>query len=312
MQNARAARLGRGRQERAHALLDRARRRRARCPWRRSGSSCSRCPRPLIVGAHLLLPQTRLGPRHARHLPGPRDGRAHGRAASSASTPSPSPSGAGLAAAAGALLGPVFLALPLDGRPRVAQGVLGGDPRRPRQLRRAPRSAASLLGVAEELGAGLRVLRLPRRGGLRHDRAHAPVAARRASSRGPSAWADAVRRAWRAGRSSSRWRHARRSGCGIRTICTPAHHGRASSRCWRCRLNLLLGYAGQLSLGHAAFFGIGAYASALLTVKLAGRRGPGSSPPLLLPALAGWRSAGSRSQLRGAYFVLLTVELRRA
>ena len=29
-------------------------------------------------------------------------------------------------------------------------------------------------------------------------------------------------------------------------------------------LNLLLGYTGQLSLGHAAFFGIGAYASALL------------------------------------------------
>jgi len=33
-------------------------------------------------------------------------------------------------------------------------------------------------------------------------------------------------------------------------------------------LNLLLGYTGQLSLGHAAFFGIGAYASALLTLRL--------------------------------------------
>jgi len=33
-------------------------------------------------------------------------------------------------------------------------------------------------------------------------------------------------------------------------------------------LNLLLGYTGQLSLGHAAFFGIGAYTSALLTLKL--------------------------------------------
>jgi branched-chain amino acid transport system permease protein len=30
-------------------------------------------------------------------------------------------------------------------------------------------------------------------------------------------------------------------------------------------LNLLLGYTGQLSLGHAAFFGIGAYTSALLS-----------------------------------------------
>src|SRR3990167_2845254 len=33
-------------------------------------------------------------------------------------------------------------------------------------------------------------------------------------------------------------------------------------------LNLLLGYTGQLSLGHAAFFGIGAYTSALLTLRL--------------------------------------------
>jgi branched-chain amino acid transport system permease protein len=33
-------------------------------------------------------------------------------------------------------------------------------------------------------------------------------------------------------------------------------------------LNLVTGYAGQLSLGHAAFFAIGAYASALLSMKL--------------------------------------------
>jgi len=32
-------------------------------------------------------------------------------------------------------------------------------------------------------------------------------------------------------------------------------------------LNLLMGYAGQISLGHAAFFGLGAYASAVLTTK---------------------------------------------
>jgi len=32
-------------------------------------------------------------------------------------------------------------------------------------------------------------------------------------------------------------------------------------------LNLLLGYAGQISLGHAAFYAIGAYTSAILTVK---------------------------------------------
>jgi len=32
-------------------------------------------------------------------------------------------------------------------------------------------------------------------------------------------------------------------------------------------LNLVLGFAGQISLGHAAFFGVGAYASALLTTS---------------------------------------------
>ena len=34
-------------------------------------------------------------------------------------------------------------------------------------------------------------------------------------------------------------------------------------------LNLLLGYAGQISLGHAAFFGLGAYASGILTATYA-------------------------------------------
>ncbi|MBW2095796.1 MAG: branched-chain amino acid ABC transporter permease [Deltaproteobacteria bacterium] len=34
-----------------------------------------------------------------------------------------------------------------------------------------------------------------------------------------------------------------------------------------CGLNVIVGFAGQISLGHAAFFGIGAYASAVLTTK---------------------------------------------
>jgi len=34
-----------------------------------------------------------------------------------------------------------------------------------------------------------------------------------------------------------------------------------------CGLNVIVGYAGQISLGHAAFFGIGAYAAALLSTK---------------------------------------------
>jgi branched-chain amino acid transport system permease protein len=73
-------------------------------------------------------------------------------------------------------------------------------------------------------------------------------------------------------------------------------------------LNLLLGYTGQLSLGHAAFFGVGAYTSALLTL-----------PPLewsfwiALPAgaalagLAGWGIGRLALKVRGAYFVLVTI-----
>lgn len=34
-----------------------------------------------------------------------------------------------------------------------------------------------------------------------------------------------------------------------------------------CGLNVIVGYAGQISLGHAAFFGIGAYTSAILTTR---------------------------------------------
>jgi branched-chain amino acid transport system permease protein len=34
-----------------------------------------------------------------------------------------------------------------------------------------------------------------------------------------------------------------------------------------CGLNVIVGYAGQISLGHAAFFGIGAYSAAILTTK---------------------------------------------
>ncbi len=42
-------------------------------------------------------------------------------------------------------------------------------------------------------------------------------------------------------------------------------------------LNMLMGYAGQISLGHAAFYGIGAYTTAILTAKY------GFNPWLALP-----------------------------
>ena len=72
-------------------------------------------------------------------------------------------------------------------------------------------------------------------------------------------------------------------------------------------LNLLLGYTGQLSLGHAAFFGIGAYATALLTVKLEWSPWLGLGAAIAVPGLAGWVIGRLALKIRGAYFVLLTI-----
>jgi branched-chain amino acid transport system permease protein len=55
-------------------------------------------------------------------------------------------------------------------------------------------------------------------------------------------------------------------------------------------LSLFMGYAGQISLGHAAFFGIGAYTTAILTTRYA-------SPPLV----AFWASALSAAVI--AYLI---------
>ena len=72
-------------------------------------------------------------------------------------------------------------------------------------------------------------------------------------------------------------------------------------------LNLLLGFAGQLSLGHAAFFGIGAYATALLSVRWQWSPWLGLVAALALPGLAGFLVGRIALRIRGAYFVLLTV-----
>jgi branched-chain amino acid transport system permease protein len=73
--------------------------------------------------------------------------------------------------------------------------------------------------------------------------------------------------------------------------------------------NIVGGYAGQLSAGHAAFVGVGAYASALLSAE-AGLTPwigmfVGGALSALLGAIIGY--LGFRFGLRGFYFVLLTV-----
>jgi branched-chain amino acid transport system permease protein len=84
-------------------------------------------------------------------------------------------------------------------------------------------------------------------------------------------------------------------------------------------LNLLLGYTGQLSLGHVAFFGIGAYASALTTlgfdVELFGLRVVHQPWPAIIGLFVGMVVAGISGyvigrlsfKVRGAYFVIVTI-----
>jgi branched-chain amino acid transport system permease protein len=73
--------------------------------------------------------------------------------------------------------------------------------------------------------------------------------------------------------------------------------------------NIVGGYAGQLSAGHAAFVGIGAYASALLSVQAGLTPWIGMFVGGVLAAALGTVVGylGFRFGLRGFYFVLLTV-----
>lgn len=72
-------------------------------------------------------------------------------------------------------------------------------------------------------------------------------------------------------------------------------------------LNLLIGYAGQISLGHAAFFGLGAYGSAILAQTY------GVPPLLALPisaalvALLAFLVARPILKLKGHYLAMATL-----
>ena len=72
-------------------------------------------------------------------------------------------------------------------------------------------------------------------------------------------------------------------------------------------LNLLLGYTGQLSLGHAAFFGLGGYTSALLGKHLDWPVPLGFVLAVVVAGLAGYLIGRLSLRLRGAYFVLVSL-----
>ena len=85
-------------------------------------------------------------------------------------------------------------------------------------------------------------------------------------------------------------------------------------------LNLLLGYTGQLSLGHVAFFGIGAYTSALVSLGFQVELFPGFTVSLapkpawfamlcaiVVAGLTGYAIGKLAFRVRGAYFVIVSI-----
>ncbi|OFX14557.1 MAG: hypothetical protein A2Z18_00520 [Armatimonadetes bacterium RBG_16_58_9] len=88
-------------------------------------------------------------------------------------------------------------------------------------------------------------------------------------------------------------------------------------------LNLLMGYAGQVSLGHAAFFGLGAYTSAILAVRpISGDLIPGFSAGIgvmtgcvaliSLTRAAGWRLAAGVAALLALTWVVRLAHITHA
>ncbi len=73
--------------------------------------------------------------------------------------------------------------------------------------------------------------------------------------------------------------------------------------------NLLAGYAGQYSFGHAAFFGIAGYTTAVMQVRLGVNAWPAFIVAVAGAALIGWIIGflAFRAGLRGSYFALVTL-----
>jgi branched-chain amino acid transport system permease protein len=71
--------------------------------------------------------------------------------------------------------------------------------------------------------------------------------------------------------------------------------------------NLIGGFAGQLSLGHAAFFGIGAYTSTLLFINLGVSPWIGMLVGAVLAATVGALVGFPSFRLRGPFFTLVTI-----
>ena len=73
--------------------------------------------------------------------------------------------------------------------------------------------------------------------------------------------------------------------------------------------NIMMGFAGQLSLGHALYFGLGAYASAALYAKYGVSPWVGMPVGAVIAAVAGAAigALGFRFRIGGVYFAVLTI-----
>jgi branched-chain amino acid transport system permease protein len=68
--------------------------------------------------------------------------------------------------------------------------------------------------------------------------------------------------------------------------------------------NIVGGYAGQLSLGHVAYFGIGAYAMTLSTERIGWNPWLGVTLGVILAAIGALIIGSITFRLRGPYFAL--------
>ena len=71
--------------------------------------------------------------------------------------------------------------------------------------------------------------------------------------------------------------------------------------------NVAGGYAGQVSLGHSAFFGIGAYSAALMATRLHASPWLGMLAGAVVATAAGLVIGYLSNRLKGPYFALATI-----
>jgi branched-chain amino acid transport system permease protein len=72
-------------------------------------------------------------------------------------------------------------------------------------------------------------------------------------------------------------------------------------------MNMLVGYTGQISLGHAAFFGVGAFGAGYALTELALPFAAGIGVAILTGAVAALLLGGIALRIRGLYLALVTI-----